>query len=422
MTARERFRAILRHEPIDRLPYSFGGPRASTFAAWRRQGLSEDQVRDFYSFIGYDGAMGIGKFYTGPLPAFDERVISEEGNLRTWVDSWGVTRVDAIRQPTEGFATRKYIEFPVKSPADFEAMKQRFDPHTPERVFPIAEAPRTMNPDGYRHNFPGGTHWRDLVDACNSTDVPVSFAIPSMYWTARDWCGFEGLSMMFCEQPRLVHEMFEYWTWFLIELLGECLSNLKCDMVILSEDMAYKEHAMISPSHMREFMLPRYRRLYEFFRSHNLDTVTMDSDGFNGEILDVFVPDALDGVTPVEIAAGNDPEAMLRKRPGIFLQGGIDKRELRFGREQLRAEVARRYRTAWEYGGYIPHVDHGVPPDIPLRNFLYYVELAKGFCNGEDLGTYEPPCELEQQLGPIEELFDPNSSTAIAYGLDESMS
>jgi uroporphyrinogen decarboxylase len=193
-------------------------------------------------------------------------------------------------------------------------------------------------------------------------------------------------------------------------------------MVILSEDMAYKEHAMISPAHMREFMLPRYRRLYEFFRSHNLDTVTMDSDGFNGEILDVFVPGALDGVTPVEIAAGNDPEAMLLKRPGIFLQGGIDKRELRFGREQLRTEVARRYRTAWELGGYIPHVDHGVPPDIPLRNFLYYVELAKGFCDGEDLETYEPPCELEKQLGPIEGLFDPTSSTAAAYGMDEGLS
>jgi uroporphyrinogen decarboxylase len=407
---------------VDRLPYSFGGPRASTFAAWRRQGLSEEQQRDFHALCGYDGGMGVGKFYTGPIPAFDERVISEEGNLRTWVDSWGVTRIDAIRQPTEGFATRKYLEFPVKSPADFEAMKSRFDPHTPERVLPVTDVVPTLNPDGYRHNFPGGTHWRDLVDACNSADVPVSFALPSLYWTARDWCGFEGLSMMFCDQPALVHEMFEYWTWFLTELLDEALRSLKADMVILSEDMAYKDHAMISPAHMREFMLPRYRRLYEFFKARGLDAVVMDSDGFNGEILDVFCPEALDGVSPVEIAAGNDPERMLLAHPGVFLQGGIDKRELRFSRPQLRAEVARRYRTAWQLGGYIPHVDHGVPPDIPLRNFLYFVELARGFCDGEDLDTYEPPCELEKQLAPIEEMFDPNSVIAAAYGADDGFS
>ncbi|MBI3923697.1 MAG: hypothetical protein HY318_19915, partial [Armatimonadetes bacterium] len=69
--------------------------------------------------------------------------------------------------------------------------------------------------------------------------------------------------------------------------------------------------------------------------------------------------------------------------------------------------------------GYIPHVDHGVPPDIPVRNFLYYVELAKGFARGEDLDTYEPPCELEEQLGPIEEMFDPRQAIARAYGCNE---
>ena len=97
----------------------------------------------------------------------------------------------------------------------------------------------------------------------------------------------------------------------------------------------------------------------------------------------------------------------------------MDKRELRFERDQLRAEVVMRYETARRHGGYIPHVDHGVPPDIPLRNFLYFVELSRGFCDGEDLHTYEPPCELEKQLGPIEEMFEPGSAIALAYGMDD---
>jgi len=45
MTPRERFRAIVRGQQPDRMPYFFGGPRASTFAAWRKQGLSEEQYR-----------------------------------------------------------------------------------------------------------------------------------------------------------------------------------------------------------------------------------------------------------------------------------------------------------------------------------------------------------------------------------------
>jgi uroporphyrinogen decarboxylase len=147
----------------------------------------------------------------------------------------------------------------------------------------------------------------------------------------------------------------------------------------------------------------------------------MDSDGHNGQILEVLHPTGIDGITPMEIAALNDPAEYLAKYPKVFIMGGIDKRELRFTKEQTRAEVVRRYRAARKYGRYIPSVDHGVPPDIPVRNFLYMVELLHGFADGEDLDTYEPPCELEQQLGPIEEMFDPRSAIAAAYGEEEGM-
>ena len=130
----------------------------------------------------------------------------------------------------------------------------------------------------------------------------------------------------------------------------------------------------------------------------------MDSDGHLGQILEVLYHRGIDGVEPMEIAANNDPEIYLQRYPGLFLIGGIDKRELRFSRERVRTEVVKRYRTVRKYGGYIPTVDHGVPPDIPLRNFLYMVELIKGFADGEDLDTFESPCVKE--LGPIEETFD----------------
>ena len=417
MTPRERFRAILRGEEVDRMPYSFGGPRASTFAAWKKQGLSDDLLRRWSTFLGEDGSTGVGKFNCGPLPPFEERVIEERGNVRIWVDHWGVTRMDAIRQATPGFATRKYIEFPVKTFADFEEMKKRFDPTTPERTIPVpGENQRaTMNPDGYRVHQ-GTAHWKERIDACNNSDRPVHLTVPGLWWTARDWCGMEGLCMMCGEQPQLVHEMMEYWTWFLMELLKEPLSHIKVDTVTLNEDMAYKTAAMLSPAMMREYMLPRYRRLYEFFKSRGVDSVHIDTDGHVGQVLDVFYPTGIDGLHPLEIAANNDPEVYLRKHRGIYLSGGIDKRELRFSREQARAEVVRRYRVAREYGRYIPTVDHGVPPDIPLRNFLYMVELLRGFAVGEDLDTYEPPCVLEKELGEIEEMFDPMKAIEEAWG------
>ena len=47
--------------------------------AWRRQGLSEEQQRNWSTFVGQEGSMGVGKFYTSVYPLFEERVIKEEG-------------------------------------------------------------------------------------------------------------------------------------------------------------------------------------------------------------------------------------------------------------------------------------------------------------------------------------------------------
>jgi uroporphyrinogen decarboxylase len=417
MTPRERFLSFLRNEPVDRLPYAFGGPRDSTFAAWRQQGLSEEQQNRWPQFVGEDGTNHIGKLYCGPVPPVEEIVLEEHQNHRIWRDHWGVKRLDAIRQPAAGFVTRSYLDFPVKNSDDFARMKERFNPHSPERTGPGGDgAPLTdLNPNRYRHGASDAVLWPDQVDVCNNGDLPVRVTAASLYWTCRDWCGFEGLSLMFHDQPKLVHEMMEYWTWFLLELLDEPLSRIQVDEVMLSEDMAFKGQSMISPAHIREFMLPCYQQLHRFCKDRGVALVLMDSDGYNSQIIQEMYPEVIDGISPMEIAAGNDPAVYLRDYPGIYLDGGIDKRELRSDLAQARAEVVRRYRAARQYGRYIPKVDHGVPPDIPLRTFLYMAELLKGFANGEDLETFEPAGELEQLLGPIVEMYDPQKAITTAY-------
>lgn len=419
MTPRERFRALVHGEPVDRLPYAYGGPRQSTMAAWRKQGLTPEVERNWGRMLQTDPWIGFGKLNTRPIPECEPRLIRETGNEREWVDEWGVQRIDAINQPTEGFATRRYLRFPVESLADWEAYKFRFDPTTPERLIPVPgeNQKETYNPDGYRVHQ-GGTAWNDPahLDRVNHGDAPSTLTVPGLYWTTRDWAGLEGLSMLMYTDPECVHAMMEHWTNFIITILDGPLSQSKMDRVILNEDMAYKHAAMLSPAMMTEFMLPRYQRLYRFFKEKGVDCVAMDTDGHNGQTVPVFFPTGMDGTSPMEIASANEPEWYLRNFPGIHLEGGIDKRELRFSKAQARAEIALRFRQAWHYGNYIPCCDHGVPPDVPLRNYLYLVELTQGLANGEDLDRYEPPGELEAQLGEIEEMFDPLKAIDQAYG------
>ena len=131
MTPRERFLRVCRHQKVDYIPYgfSFAGPRESTFAAWRKQGLSQEQQEKWYEFIGEDPSIRFSRlieFGFGPIPPFKEKVIKKHGNMKIWVDGWGVKRMDAINQPTAGFQTRRYLEFPIKRLEDFEKMNILF--------------------------------------------------------------------------------------------------------------------------------------------------------------------------------------------------------------------------------------------------------------------------------------------------------
>jgi len=76
------------------------------------------------------------------------------------------------------------------------------------------------------------------------------------------------------------------------------------------------------------------------------------------------------------VAAGNDIVAY-RRQYGTQMAyiGGLDKRALALGGQEMRTEVMRVVLPLLEEGGFIPGCDHGVPPDISWPNFMEYTRL-----------------------------------------------
>jgi hypothetical protein len=98
----------------------------------------------------------------------------------------------------------------------------------------------------------------------------------------------------------------------------------------------------------------------------------VDSDGYIGELLPLFIEAGFDATWPVEVAAGNDLVAY-RQRYGqrIAFGSGIDKRALSAGGIVMQSELDR-LAPVIRSGGYLPGCDHGVPPDISWPNFVAY--------------------------------------------------
>ena len=140
--------------------------------------------------------------------------------------------------------------------------------------------------------------------------------------------------------------------------------------------MAYKSFSMISPDMVRRFLKPSYDVWVEEIKGSGCPIIDMDSDGFIGELIPIWIEAGINVCDPIEVAAGNDINefrAAFGRQMGF--KGGIDKRAIAAGGETMREELMRVVPRVLKDGGFIPGCDHGVPHDISWQNFIDYSRL-----------------------------------------------
>jgi len=162
--------------------------------------------------------------------------------------------------------------------------------------------------------------------------------------------------------------------------LTPAAEQVKIDCAWVWEDIAFNEGPLISPALFKEFVLPCYRKLTAFYRKHGIEIVIVDSDGDLRTLIPLFIEGGVKHFWPLEARAHMDVVA-LRKQysKNIGLLGNIDKRALVEGKEAIEKELESKLPPLIESGGFIPHIDHSVPPDVPFQNYRYYINLLKRY-------------------------------------------
>lgn len=156
------------------------------------------------------------------------------------------------------------------------------------------------------------------------------------------------------------------------------------DAFTFNEDFAYKTGPLISPNIYRKFFLPRHRKIVEFLRKYGVKVIQLDSDGNTEVLIPLLIEAGINCHWPLEVVAGMDPVKIYKEYGrDLALIGGIDKRVLAKDKRAIESEVRKKIVPMLETGGYIPTVDHLVPPDVPLENFLYYLELKRKVAEGK---------------------------------------
>jgi len=367
MNPRERYIAALSFGSPDKIPFSPGGGRESTRRRWHREGLPEgkDPITHVMEVLGIEPdppqkpyvGLGVNGLM---MPDFEEKVIEHrnghyivqdwKGNICEISDEFDVSYL----RNAKDFCTRRWIKCPVEGRDDWERMKERYRLDTPGRF---------------------GDDFAERCEKARDRDWVLGMGFSGPFWQMREWCGFEGLCMMMIEQPGLVAEMAEFWTEFVAGILRRILDRVTLDAIHISEDMAYKVKAMISPAMVREFCKPSWDRWTRLCREAGVPIVDLDSDGFIGELIPIWIESGVNVCDPIEVAAGNDINEFRRQfGHTMAFRGGVDKRAIAKGGRVIRDEMERLEPVVGD-GGFIPGCDHAVPGDISWPNFVEYAGL-----------------------------------------------
>ncbi|MHC4789509.1 MAG: hypothetical protein ACYS8K_09955, partial [Planctomycetota bacterium] len=216
MTERERWIGTLKFRRPARIPFQPGWPRESTQKRWRAEGLPEGRgwLEAVCEEIGLDlpataERVGHGVSFR-MMPQFEEKIL-EHRDGHYVVQDWkgNICEISDEFDPSYlrnaiDFVTRKWINLPVESRADWEEMKERYDPDEPGR-------------------FPD-----DFAERCRrlrERDYVSTVPFPGPFWQVREWVGFERLCMMFIDDPDWLREMVEFWTEFVSRTLAPLLEE-----------------------------------------------------------------------------------------------------------------------------------------------------------------------------------------------------
>jgi len=313
--------------------------------------------------LGY-GVMELDWDYLPMVPMYEPRVISEDEHTVTLRNVKGQT-VRRFKNATVTDEMPTFLDWPVKDRATWNEYKKRLDPNTPER-------------------WP--SDWNAYVQEVNGKSEPLSLMVGSFYGYLREWVGSERILYMFYDNPRLIEDMMEQVLYLGTEVIKRVLKDIKVQQATFWEDMCYKAGPLISPTMVRKFMMPRYKKITDLLHSYGVDVIFLDSDGNVNELIPLWLESGINYIWPMEVAAHNDAVA-LRKKYGkdLIIGGNIDKRALIKGKEAIREEVMSKVPFLLDQGGYFPTIDHWVPPDVTFENYCYYINLMREIAGLEKL-------------------------------------
>jgi len=297
---------------------------------------------DYFQFNEWLGMDSVGQNRSSWSRDNVEYIDKEKGLFR---DKWGVIRAfgpESTPAPVEG---------PIKRPEDLKSYRPP-DPEAPDVLGSIPEIVA---------RFKG----RKVITALGRD----AFFNPAFLR------GMANFLTDMIENPTLVHELIEVTLSHDIRAMQRVI-QAGVDVIIFGDDYADKNSPLMSPRHFKEFILPGLKRCVDAAHAAGA-YVIKHTDGNIMPIIDMIIDTGIDGLNPIEPAAGMDI-GHLKQRYGhrVALIGNIDCGYLlsQAPEDEVRRVTRETIRAAAPGGGYCLSSSNSIHSSVKPENFMAMIE------------------------------------------------
>jgi uroporphyrinogen decarboxylase len=335
MTPRERWLAVLRREPPDRVPMDYWATAEATQKLMQYLGCASTQA--LYQQLHIDAVVSVGPRYVGPpIPAGE--------------DLFG------CRTRNVDYGTGVYAECIYHPLATYTSVEEL------ERSY---QWPR---PDWYDYSpIP--------EQIAGKEKYPIRGGGSEPFLIYKNLRGQEQALMDLVLHPEIVHYCLDKLFDLAYENTRRIYEQIPGRVMIsyVAEDMGSQDGLLFSPAQIHEFLIPRMKRIIDLVHEAGA-FVFHHSDGAIRAIIPDMIEAGIDVLNPIQWRCKGMEREPLKRDFGhrVAFHGGVDNQyTLAFGTvAEVQQEVADNLRILGQGGGYILAPCHNIQAVSPPENIV----------------------------------------------------
>jgi len=362
MNGKDIFLKTLDFEQTDRpLRWETPGIWGITKKRWIEEGfdLTGDK-KTFFDYFNMDNPIWLpfkGGWTGNPYyPMFDKKTIKDDGINVIHLDKDGILKKERKKNPETSMP--QFLKFPVENKKDYETkIKFRMDFSSEKRFH---------------------ANWKQLVESYKHRIKPLGMFIIGPFGYLRNLFGDEQLMYMLFDEKQLIHQILNDWKDYYLGFLDKVCNDIIPDFVMIWEDICYNMGPLISPDNYKEFMSPYLKQVIKKVKQKNIKGILVDTDGNLHSLIPIYLECGVNGFFPFEVQAGMDIVKLRKQyKKDFVILGGLDKNKLAIDKQAIMEEVDKKVPFMLSQKGYIPMLDHTVPPNVSFENFKFFIDYIR---------------------------------------------